>query len=697
MSFIKKLLYLLVLLFVIIINNEIIGQTILDTDSLKNILLTQNNDTAKVKTLILLSSEIINTDPLDANKYVNSALNLSNRLKYAPGIIDALYIKSTIYKLTGEYDSAILFNDKAIYLSDSINDLKRMADNISLQGRLISRTISPKAARIYYLKSLDIYIELNDSLGMANSFNSIGAIYLEQAIYDSAIYYFLKSIKLSEQIEYYKGLGKAFMNIGVAYHRIKELNKAKSYLLKSISINKKNNQLKLIGFAYNNLGNLSDDENDYDTALVYYNKALNIYNEINYLRSIPNIYNNIGNIYVDKKEYSNALSYYKKAKNIYEEIGNKDGFIAAYKNEALIYGRFKNYDKALKIYDSCLVLAKNINSVYRMREIYNNIFSTYKLKHDYKNAFDYYIIYNKFTDSIFNIEKTRTITDLTLKYEKEKDQATILVLENENLGKSLDLKKRTNQRNIYLFTGLGSIVIVLFLLIFYRHKARKDEIISKQKIRQLEEEKKLLAAKSIVEGQEEERKRIAKELHDGLGVLLSTAKMQFTTIKDKSPENKPLIDRATKLLEQAAGDVRRISHNMMPGLLTRFGLYEAVEDLIDELDATEGLHAICEIKGDTKRLLENTEIMLYRVIQEMVNNTLKHAKAKNISLNINILPDKLNIQYSDDGKGFDVEEKIESKSIGLTSIKSRVKFLEGELSTESKPGAGVSYFMQIPI
>ena len=176
----------------------------------------------------------------------------------------------------------------------------------------------------------------------------------------------------------------------------------------------------------------------------------------------------------------------------------------------------------------------------------------------------------------------------------------------------------------------------MFLFIFNRHKARKDRIIAEQRIFQLEEEKKLLAARSIIEGQEEERKRIAKELHDGLGVLLSTAKMQFTTIKDKSPENKPLIERATKLLEQAAGDVRRISHNMMPGLLTRFGLYEATEDLMEELDETKGLTATCRIKGDTKRLPENTEIMLYRVIQEMVNNTLKHAEAKNISINMNI-------------------------------------------------------------
>lgn len=136
---------------------------------------------------------------------------------------------------------------------------------------------------------------------------------------------------------------------------------------------------------------------------------------------------------------------------------------------------------------------------------------------------------------------------------------------------------------------------------------------------------------------------------------------------------------------------------MMPGLLTKFGLYEAVEGLIEQLDETEGLNATCEIIGDTKRLPENTEIMVYRIIQEMVNNTLKHAEAKNISLNMNILPKLLKINYSDDGKGFNVDEKLESKSIGLTSIQSRVNYLSGKLNVESKPKKGTSYFIEIPI
>jgi signal transduction histidine kinase len=520
---------------------------------------------------------------------------------------------------------------------------------------------------------------------------------MSQAKYDSAIYYYFKLIKISEKKGYKNILGKGYINLGLAYDELDEYDKATYYFLESIKINEKLNNLIFVGKAYNNLGNITYENDEYDTAWILYNRALEFNKKTNYQLGLADAYIGLGNISEKRNDYSKAYQYYQLAKNSYASLGHNEGYLIAYKNQGLIHEKWGSYDISIKIYDTCLLIADEVGLTKRREELYYNLYNSYWLKKDFEKAFEYLLNYNVLRDSIINLEKAEIIADLQLKYEKEKDQALILALENENLEKDLSLKKRTNQRNIYLFSGSGTVVVILFLFIFYRHKARKDKIIAEQKIRQLEEEKKLLAAKSIVEGQEEERKRIAKELHDGLGVLLSTAKMQFTTIKDKSPENRPLIDKATKLLEQAAGDVRKISHNMMPGLLTRFGLYEAAEDLIEQLDETEGLSVKCEITGDTKRLPENTEIMLYRIIQELVNNTIKHAEATAISLKMDILPELLKINFSDDGKGFNVEDKLESKSIGLTSIQSRINFLSGKSIIESSPGKGISYSIEIPI
>ncbi len=666
-------------------------------DSLLLLLKTHADDTSKIHTLLILSREYRRTNPEEALKYGFEALNLARDLKYPEGEIDALHVNGSSYKDLSKFDSAFMLSQKAIAKSDSIDDIKRLADNYTLHGSILYRIESPEAAKPYYDKSLKIYERIGDSIGIANSFNGIGVVFMRRPQYDSAIFYYHKFINISKKLGYQEGLGKAFVNIGIAYSELLELERAKLYFHESIEINEQLNNVRFIGIAYNNLGNIAYDEKEYDKALVFYNKASEIYEELSNLYGLTNLYNNIGNIYEYRKEYEKALEQYSKAKEIYKKLGDKDGYIVAYKNQGLICERRKNFERALIIYDSCLMMAKELNSLNRIMEIYYNIFKTYDLMQDYKKAFKYQSIYNEIKDSIFNIQKTQTISELEIKYEKEKDQAQILALENKNLEKDLNLRKRTNQRNTYLFGGSGIILIILFLFIFYQNKSRKDKIIADQKIKQLEEEKKLLAARFLVEGQEEERKRIAKELHDGLGVLLSTAKMQFTSLKDKSPENKPLIDKAAKLLEQATGDVRKISHNMMPGLLTRFGLFEAAEDLLDQVDETEGINVTCEITGDKKRLPENTEIMLYRIIQEMVNNTLKHADATTISLKMNILPELLKINYSDDGKGFNVEETLEVKSIGLQSIQSRVNFLEGKLTINSESEKGTKYDIKITI
>ena len=682
---------------VFLLSNLSICRAALNIDSLKQQAAIQNDEINKVKTLLILCKELRKTDPQSALKYSDNAQKLSENLNFIHGIIDALSEKGKCYEATGYYDSAFVVIRKAIELSNSNSDLIRFADNNIYLGNLIFRTEGPEKAYNYYLKSYGIYNNLSDSTGLANALNGLGVMLMQQTKYDSAVHYLLDYLRMSQLLNDEQGLGKGYINIGLAYSKLGMYDKAEKYLLESIIINEKYNNQRYISIAYNNLGAIAYDKMDYEIALSYYQKGLEIDEKLENLAGIADRNNNIGNIYEKKNEYDKAYTHYTRALEIYKEIGKKDGLIAAYKNQGWIQHLKNNYTKALLIYDSCLVLADMYNLLYRTKEIYWNIFTTYEKMGNYKKAFEYLVNFYNLNDSIYNIEKEETIANLTLKYEKEKDQALILSLENENLEKDLSLKKRTNQRNIYLFSGSGTVVVILFLFIFYRHKTRKDKIIADQKIKQLEEEKKLLAARFLVEGQEEERKRIAKELHDGLGVLLSTAKMQFTTIKDKSPENKPLIDKATKLLEQAAGDVRKISHNMMPGLLTKFGLYEAVEDLLEQVDETKGINAVCEIVGDTKRLPENIEIMLYRIIQEIVNNTLKHAGAKNIRLQMNILPEKLSITYSDDGKGFNIEEKLESKSIGLTSIQSRVNFLSGQVNVEAKPGEGVKYNILIPI
>lgn len=685
------LLLLLVLDFTLIHcqNNKI--------DSLLQLIENQKEDTSRIKILLKVSREYSKTDPEKALEYDKKAYFLAQKSKFLPGIIDAIIETSNYYTIKGNFDSAEFYSLRAIKLSDSLNVNKWKAASSYMHANVLLRKGGPAAAKEFFFKANNTFKEIGDSTGFMNSLNGLGVVYYWQAEYDSAIYYYLEFLKMCKKMKNEEGSGKGLLNLGTAYNELMDFPNAEKYLLESIQVNEKYNNLRFLSMAYNNLGSIAFKGNDLEKALFYYKLSQEQNVKSGNVVGLAQVKNNIGNVYQNKKEYKLALSYYTEAKDLFTKMNNIDGIVAAFKNTGLINERLKNYSRALEIYDSCLILARKSKLFKRVEELLFNIHRTYELTGEFRKAYEIQTEWVALKDSIFNLEKDTQLKELEIKYQKEKDQSKILNLENTNLQKDLTIRKKTNQRNLFLIAAIGLLLITVLSVSFIRYRSRKEKIIADQKIKQLEEEKRLLAASSLVHGQEEERKRIAKDLHDGIGVILSTVRMQFSALKDKSIENKPLIEKATKLLEQAASDVRRISHNMMPGLLSKFGFFEAVEDLFEQINNSGKIKAEMHIEGEKIRLKENLEIMLYRIIQEMVNNSLKYAEAKNISLILGVLPEKLSIQFSDDGKGFDVEEKLNQKTAGLTNIMSRVNFLKGEISIESLPGKGTIIFLHVPI
>jgi len=684
----------LLLINLCVISNHINANN--TTDSLLTLLFEVNDDTNKVYILFQLSDAYSPAAYEKALAYCQSSLALSHVLDYDRGKLLANLKIGKIYKYIGEFDSALYYTELAINYAEIMEDKIQQAKNYNLCGSLLRRKGYYSSALDYHNKSLTVCKQIDDKLGIANAYLYIAIIHEFKLNYDTAINYYYRSMRMYEELGNKRNIGITLLNIGDLFKSLQDYDKAKENYINGLKIFKEKEDLRNVGLSNNKIGIIYSVVGQYDSALYHYQVCKVFYDSIENKSGLAHLNINKGNLFLNQGIYDSAFFYFSKARDTFEQMDFKRGYLNASLALADLNKKKGKINTAMEIYKKCQEIASQV-SPHSLLNVYSGILNIYKSSGNFKKAFEYQTKYYEINDSIFNLEKAEVIADLTFKYEKEKDQAKILSLENENLAKDLSLRKRTNQRNIYLFSGIGTIAVILFLLIFYRQKAHKDKIIAEQKIKQLEEEKKLLAAKFLVEGQEEERKRIAKELHDGLGVLLSTTKIQFSTIKDKSPENKHLIEKATKLLEQATGDVRKISHNMMPGLLTRFGIYEATEDLFDKLNETEGLTAIIEIKGEQSRLLENKEIMLYRIFQEMVNNTLKHAEAKNISLVIKIQKDNLNIEYSDDGKGFNVEEKLHLKSIGLSSIQSRVNFLSGNVTMKSEPGQGVNYTIHIPI
>lgn len=644
----------------------------------------------KVDCFVLLSQHYRNINPDSSLLLCDQAFDMSEKIHYPAGKADALYKKSLTHKSMGAYKEAIYYGEEYLKICDSIQDSKRQAKAYFNLGNLKRSTSDKAAARAYYKDARRIFSSINDSVALRSVFTSLGNVYTETGVYDSAALYYHRAIEYSEALGSTNRLGRIIGNLGKVYIQQGDYKNAEKYLNISLELDLENEDNGHLSTTYAHLGTLAIEMNNFEDALHYYELSDSVYKISNDAWGIHLNLINRAVVYRNQGQYELAISSCRKALSYLREQAFADGIIAAWQGLAAVYSQIQMPEKAILYYDSCMLLAINTDDLNRQKEVLGDILPVYLQTGDYKNAF---IAQNKLkmiSDSIYKLEKAALISDLLLKYEKEKDQIRILNLENENL-------EQARQQNLIIFIGLGALLILLFLLFFVNYKSRKNKIISDQKIKQFEEEKKLLAARFIVEGQEDERKRVATAIHDSLGVLLSASKMSVTAIKDNNPENKALIEKATKFLDEASGEMRKISHNMMPGLLTKLGLYEALEDLIESLNDLDKIDARMEVVGPMKRIPENKEIMIYRIMQELVNNTLKHAEASSIDLTIIVHPDQLDISYSDNGIGFNRDETLDRKTMGIQNIRSRVKFLDGNVCIDSSQGKGTVYRINVPV
>lgn len=653
--------------------------------------ISQQADTPeKVESMLLLSQYLRIPNSDSSLLLCDQAFDLSEKIGYSEGKADALYKKSLAFKSIGSYAEALEYGESSLSLYYLLNDSIRIAKALFNIGNLNRITSEINLAIDYYKKSLAIYNQVRDTSSLISVYNSIGQFYEQMAKYDSAATYYHKAIHYCEAINRTKALGRILGNLGNTYMHLGDFDNSLKFLSLGLEYDILYEDIYNIPTAYARLGALYHENDSLNKAREYYFLSDSVYAITGDVQGIYYNYINHANILIRQGKYDEALRYQNKSIKYFRQQDLAVGMIAAWQGMASVYAKKGLPKKAHIYYDSCMILANETHNLYRKKEILQESYLIYKESGSHEDALLAFTRLQEVKDSIFNLEEAEIINDLLFKYEKEKDQLKILNLENENL-------KKLKERNLLLFSGLGILLIALFAIFFIAYKNRKNHIISNHRIKQLEEEKKHMAARFLVEGQENERKRVALELHDNLGVLLSATKMQFTAIKDKSPENEELILKATKFLEQASTDVRKISHNLMPGLLTKLGLFEALEDLFETLDETDGIDAKMDVVGPQKRYPENSEIMIYRMLQEIVNNSIKHSGADKYDLTLVVHPDELDISYSDNGKGFDVKEVLSMKSMGIQSIRSRVKFLDGNIKIDSAAGKGTVYRICIPL
>ncbi|MCU0368402.1 MAG: sensor histidine kinase, partial [Cyclobacteriaceae bacterium] len=203
--------------------------------------------------------------------------------------------------------------------------------------------------------------------------------------------------------------------------------------------------------------------------------------------------------------------------------------------------------------------------------------------------------------------------------------------------------------------------------------------------------------RTMTEAREEERTRIAKDLHDGVGGLLSGVKMSLTQMQnriDLTSDDHLLFARSLDMLDGSMQEIRRVSHAMMPPSLQQFGLKAAVRDFIEAINSMKTIDVVFQVVGaESVNYTLDTQLMIYRIIQELINNVLKHSHANKCLVQL-VYADVLTITVEDDGVGF---EQLNTKGAGLLNIRQRVEFLKGTIDWNSTAGEGTSVLVEIPL
>jgi len=286
------------------------------------------------------------------------------------------------------------------------------------------------------------------------------------------------------------------------------------------------------------------------------------------------------------------------------------------------------------------------------------------------------------------------VADLDRKYLSAQKQKEIIQLQKDKQIQSLSLKQKSTLNYFLVAAVLVLLVtcVLAYLNIRHRHLlAKKEAELQQQRFSELEKDKLLVAVDAMLKGQEEERSRLAKDLHDGLGGLLSGVKFSLSNIKDNliiTPDNMSIFERSLDMLDTSIRELRRVAHNMMPEMLTKFGLDEALNEYCNTINTTKLLTVKYQSFGMAMRLEKSSEIIIYRIIQELLNNIMKHAAATEVMVQLIKEEARLSIIVEDNGKEFDTALLKNNKGAGLTSIQSRVDYLKGRLDIHSEPGKG---------
>jgi signal transduction histidine kinase len=632
-----------------------------------------------MKRIICMLALLAYTLAMQAQTNIDSLVNVLNTHTLTSDEKVLVYRKIVSSYLRGDYEKCIEYATAGLSFVEKAGDASAPAWFNQVMGVVYYYKASFDTARIYLEKSLSLAIETDDKKQEALVYSDMGSMYKLQGNYALAIEYYMKSIPVFEELGEDDFYGRNLANIGIIHHTLKNNDRAIYFLEQAKSI---------------------AEEKD-----------------LPYLK--VGVYHALGTIYSDREEHAKCMDMMRKTLELSRSIGDKQSEILATTSMALEYFRgFKDYDKALEYGKESLRLAEALGSQRQIVAAWNTLAEVYRERREYANcqeaALKAWEIDSTSLEGATNLALNISLSNIflgdkekaaeffwkfyhlkDLHTEKNSHQALIeMEVKYETEKKETRISSLERERSLYAWLGITIFVILLlaFGLLFFSHRLNvQKRRLAEQQVGQFEQEKQLVAAQAVLEGENAERSRLARDLHDGLGSMLSLVRINLKEINPSSitdAKDAERFARAINIVDESIAELRHVAHHIMPESLMRGGLKSSLEDFCL---AVPGAHF--QYIGDDDRLDSGLEILLYRCAHELVNNAMKHAGATHIDVQLMIYNNMIALTVHDDGAGFD--PKGIHHGSGLNNIRSRVAAARGALSIHSIPGSGSEITIEI--
>lgn len=490
----------------------------------------------------------------------------------------------------------------------------------------------------------------------------------------------------------------------------------------------------LLSAGFKNLGQHAKEK-------IYLEKAISTLKKADAPQYLAMIYHSMAENYISSGDLKEAKSSLDRMMSLLKPYPKSEMWLEYYAGEALRLNTALRYDGALEIIEKGVALAKKIKGTYAEKrlllqkfyaldskkehikardvaialagdqqfmtwetnrlQIYSGLATSYEGMHDLQQAYKWLKLYSKLNDSLSNSKLKETATLLEVKYRTAENQKKILALNSENEKTKLAAK---NSRLLSWLLGLSSVLLFvtgIFTWLFLRNSkklALQKDLSHQQELIAIDRQQQIKLVQVMLNAKEDEQNRLARDLHDGLGGMLTVIKLNLADyIQERYHRSNPELQSIVSQLEVSIRELRRVSHNMMPEMLLRLGLKASLSDLCESVAST-ALNVDFQHYGIKNDLPAQEQINIYRIAQEAISNATRHAQAQNLLLQCAQDNDVFFITVEDDGQGFDASHLDRVAGIGLSNIRSRVEYLKGKieiLSENNKRGTSINIELHV--